>query len=91
MFFNIVLFCLKGYSETLIQNFHLTRLKSQILRRNPGLCEQNSGKFAVLRLDGENERALFTASQSLVTCEGGIIQKLQKLSKVFVSRTSTVF
>ena len=32
----------------------MTRQKSEILRKFPGLCEQKSGKFVALALDGES-------------------------------------
>ena len=37
---------------------HVTRLKKEILKKIPGLCEQNNGKLSVLSLDGENGRAI---------------------------------
>ena len=43
---------------------HVTRLKKEILKRIPALCEQKNETLTVLSLDDENGRALLKASNN---------------------------
>ena len=62
-----------------IDNGRVTRLKKEIFKKNPGLCEQKNVKLSVLSLDGENRRALFKTSKNSLTDEGMIISKAAKI------------
>ena len=78
-------------SKDLIENIHVTRLKNEILKRIPGLCEQNNGKFSVVTLDGESGRALFKASQTSTTDEGMILSKAARVIRRSMFQKQEIF
>ena len=62
-----------------IDNVHITRLKEEIFKKIPGICEQKNVKLSVLSLDRENGRALFKALKNSITDKGMIISKAAKI------------
>ena len=51
-------------SEKIINNVNVTRLKEEILKWVPALCEQRNGKFILLTLNRQVGKALFDATQN---------------------------
>ena len=61
---------------------NVTRLKEEILKQIPGLCEK-SGKYVLLTVT-EVGRALFESSQSLSKDEGIILSKAAKIVRKYM-------
>ena len=62
---------------------NVTRLKEEILKQIPGLCEKKSGKYVLLTVT-EVGRALFESSQSSSIDEGIILSKAAKIVRKYM-------
>ena len=62
---------------------NVTRLKEEILKQTPGLCEKKSGKYVLLTVT-EVGRALFESSQSSSKDEGIILSKAAKIVRKYM-------
>ena len=77
-----------GASKILIDSVNITRLKDELLRQIPGLCEEKSGKYVMLTLDGDVGRAHIESSLNSSKEEGIILAIAAKIvrKKMFLKQ-----
>ena len=80
-----------GATNDYVSRVNVTRLKQRILKQIPGLCEQKSGKFVLLTLDGEVGEAIFEASLCTSQDDGVILCKAAKIIRKHLFLQEEVF
>ena len=68
-------------SEEIINNVNVTKLKEEILKRAPTLCEQRNGKFILLTLDRQVGKALFNVTQNSHKDDSIMLPRVAKIKR----------
>ena len=80
-----------GASEIMIQNVNVTTMKEDLLEQVLGLREQRDGKYVILTVDDEFERALMQCSQNTMKEDGITISKGAKIVRRCMFKEDEIF
>ena len=80
-----------GALDSAVKNVCVTRLKEAIINHVPGLCEQKSGKFVLLSLDGDIGLAISQFPISSSKGEGIILGTAAKITRKHLFANYTLF
>ena len=78
-------------SEEIINNVNVTRLKEEILKEVPALCEQRNGKFILLTLDAHVGKALFDVTQNSHKDDGIVLSRPAKIIRKTMFEKEEIF
>eukprot|EP00794_Sanderia_malayensis_P004251 gene4251-4816_t len=80
-----------GAPEDIIKNVNVTRLKNDLLREIPGMCEQKNGKYVILTVEEQFGKALIECSQSTLQDDGIILSKAARIVRRFLFASDESF
>ena len=75
----------------MIKNVNVTRLKEQLFGEIPGLREQKNGKFVILTVEEEVDRAIVECSQNIWYDDGITLSKVAKIVRRFLFTKEETF